>query len=75
MTELKKYDRSYFQNMRAFMEDDELNGLLSTNWNADFKSLPEYRPLETISTFSFLNVKVRKYISLIFRSPRTPVWT
>jgi hypothetical protein len=58
MTELQKYNRYYFQNMKAFMEDDELNGELSTEWNGQFKSLPNFRNLEKIATFSFRNVKV-----------------
>lgn len=65
MTELQKYNRYFFQNMKNFMEDDELNGLLSTEWNGEFKSFPEFRNLEKIATFSFRNVMVNFYQNII----------
>jgi hypothetical protein len=44
--------------MRDFMEDDEHHELLSTEWNGDFKSLPEYRKLEIFVSLTYKNVKV-----------------
>ena len=58
MTELTKYNHYYFQNMKAFMEDDELEGLLSTRWNGDFKSQLRFREEEILATLTFKNVKV-----------------
>ena len=59
MTELSKYDNYFFQNMRDFMEDDEHHGLLSSEWNGNFKSREDYRKLEIFVTLTYKNVKVR----------------
>jgi len=59
MTELSKYDNYFFQNMRDFMEDDEHHGLLSCEWNGNFKSREDYRKLEIFVTLTYKNVKVR----------------
>lgn len=58
MTDLSKYDKYFYRSMRDLMEDDEHHGLVSTDWDGDFRSGPRYRDLEVLATLTFKNVKV-----------------
>ena len=65
MTELSKYNKYYYQNMREYMEDDENDDLLSDDWDGDFRSQNEYRKMEIFVTLTFKNVKVKYLIKKI----------
>ena len=51
----------FYNTLMELTQDDEQNGLLSNDWEGNFKSDYEFQKTEEIMTFTFRNIEVGSF--------------
>ena len=58
ITQMNKFNVMFYNTLLELAQDDQSNGLLSDDWEGQFKSDSDFQILEKLLTFTYRNIKV-----------------